>query len=423
MHVHRGIFIRTALLALALAVSLPSQADAIPAFARKYRVTCALCHAPFPRLNAFGEEFAGNGFQMVRGEAPRDTMFVGDPLLRLQNNIPLAIRVDAYMSALTETDDLAAGADIKTPWGIKLLTGGQVTESVSYYMYFYMSERGEVAGLEDAYLQFNDVAGSGIDVMAGQFQVSDPMMKRELRLSFEDYQPYRVRVGDVRADMTYERGIMASFSPWTNGDVVLQVVNGHGLEEANADKSYDDDAGKNVGVRVSQDLGVVRLGGFFYGGKEAADDLESTLEIWGGDATLPLGGRVTLNAQYLNRRDENPFFLDRCVPLDFRCDASAPDPSTETEVDSYLGELFISPRGAMGDWHFTVLYNRIEADRQVFRLRLGEQNRGVGYLDKYETLALGAHYFKARNLRFMGEVAWDFEAERARFTTGVVTAF
>src|SRR3546814_13507529 len=58
-------------------------------------------------------------------------------------------------------------------------------------------ERGEVAGLEDAYLQFNDVLGSGVDVIAGQFQVSDPLFKRELRLEYEDYMPYRVRVGAV----------------------------------------------------------------------------------------------------------------------------------------------------------------------------------------------------------------------------------
>ena len=422
MHLRSGMILRTAMLALTLTMFAPGEADAIPAFARKYRVTCALCHAPFPRLNAFGEVFAGNGFQMVRGETPQDTMFVGDPLLRLQRDIPLAVRVDAYMSALTETDELAAGADIKTPWGVKILSGGQVTESVSYYFYFYMSERGEIAGLEDAYLQFNDVIGSGIDVMAGQFQISDPMMKRELRLSFEDYQPYRVRVGDVRADMTYERGLMASYSPWENGDLVVQLVNGHGLEHADSEKSYDNDAGKNVGVRFSQDFGAIRLGGFYYGGTEAAESLESSLQILGADATLPLGNKVTFNGQYLNRRDDNPFFLNACVANDFRCAVGASN-EFETEVDSYLGELFISPNGAMGTWHFTVLYNLIEANRQVFRLRLGEQNRGVGYLDAYETLAFGAHYFKARNLRFMGEVGWDFNAERARFTTGVITAF
>lgn len=37
--------------------------SAIPAFARKYGASCSLCHAPFPRLTAFGERFAANGFE------------------------------------------------------------------------------------------------------------------------------------------------------------------------------------------------------------------------------------------------------------------------------------------------------------------------------------------------------------------------
>jgi hypothetical protein len=409
-------------LALVLLTLAPQPADAIPAFARKYKISCSACHAPFPRLNAFGEMFAGNGFQIARGELPTDTLTTGDPLLRLQRDIPLAVRVDAYMSALSETDDLAMGADLKTPWGIKLLTGGQITETVSYYMYFYMSERGEVAGLEDAYLQFNNIFGSGVDAMVGQFQASDPMMKRELRLEFEDYQPYRVRVGDVRADLTYDRGVMLVTSPWHDADLVVQVMNGHGLEEANADKSYDDDAGKNIGVRFSQELGLLRVGGYYYTGKEEANGTESRLQIFGGDATVPLGGKMELNVQYLHRVDDNPFFLDLCTADDFRCLAGTADPF-ETEVDSYLGELIYSPGGPMGPWHFTALYNFIESDEPVFRLRLGEQNRGVGYLDAYETAAMGAHYFKATNLRFMGEVGWDFVLERARFTAGVTTAF
>ena len=61
------------LAALLLLTFLPGDAHAIPAFARKYKVTCALCHAPFPRLNAFGNMFAANGFQMARGEPALDT--------------------------------------------------------------------------------------------------------------------------------------------------------------------------------------------------------------------------------------------------------------------------------------------------------------------------------------------------------------
>jgi hypothetical protein len=34
-------------------------ADAMPAFAREYGVSCNVCHAAYPRLNEFGERFAG----------------------------------------------------------------------------------------------------------------------------------------------------------------------------------------------------------------------------------------------------------------------------------------------------------------------------------------------------------------------------
>ena len=79
--------------------TLTSTAGAIPAFARKYRVSCAQCHSPVPRLNAFGEAFAGNGFEFAINEPARDTISTGDPLLRLQNEIPLAVRLDAYVRA------------------------------------------------------------------------------------------------------------------------------------------------------------------------------------------------------------------------------------------------------------------------------------------------------------------------------------
>ena len=409
--------VRNALLAaLVLLPLVPAQANAIPAFARKYKVTCALCHAPFPRLNAFGEMFAGNGFQMARGEVPTDTLNTGDPFLRLQRDIPLAIRVEAYMSSLSGDD--AVAADFKTPWGIKLLSGGQVTDDVSYYMYFFLTERGEVAGLEDAYLQFNDVLGSGVDLIAGQFQVSDPLFKRELRLEYEDYMPYRVRVGDVRADLTYERGFMAMTSPWKDADLFVQVVNGRGLSAATEAKDYDDGNGKNVSVRLSQGMGSLRLGGFYYGGTDKADGRESTLLVLGPDATVPLGDKVEVNLQYTYRRDDNPFFLEGCTQSDARCRFGESDP-LRTEVHAYMAEMMYSPQGAMGQWHFTGLYNRVDADRPVFSLRVGE----AGLLRKYESLGVTAQYVKARNLRFMAEISQDIHLERTRLTTGVVTAF
>ena len=48
------------LLAASLIGIVPRDVEAIPAFARKYRVSCSLCHSTIPRLTAFGEEFASH---------------------------------------------------------------------------------------------------------------------------------------------------------------------------------------------------------------------------------------------------------------------------------------------------------------------------------------------------------------------------
>ena len=47
------------LAAMVLFIVPAKKADAIPAFARKYQISCQVCHTPaMPRLKAFGDEFA-----------------------------------------------------------------------------------------------------------------------------------------------------------------------------------------------------------------------------------------------------------------------------------------------------------------------------------------------------------------------------
>src|SRR5438309_6544174 len=38
---------------------------AIPAFARKYGLACSACHTAWPELNAFGQRFRDNGYQLM----------------------------------------------------------------------------------------------------------------------------------------------------------------------------------------------------------------------------------------------------------------------------------------------------------------------------------------------------------------------
>lgn len=412
---------------LSLLLALPTLAAAaapaealIPAFARKYRMTCATCHAPVPRLNAFGEQFAANGFEMMIGEPGRDTIGTGDAMLRLQRELPLAMRVDAYIAALSRRNRGQVIVDQQLPWTVKLLSGGQVAPKVSYYAYFLLNERGEVAGLEDAYVQFTDVKGSGVSLLAGQFQVSDPLFKRELRLSYEDYQPYRVRVGDTRADLTYDRGLMAIWSPREGTDVAFQLVNGRGLDPATSQRQYDGDGFKNVALRFSQDAGPLRIGAFGYLGNERADGTTSSIRVLGPDATLQLGARTELNLQYLRRWDDDPF-LGACT-VATPCGPGV-TPGAATTVDAAFAELMFSPGGPGGRWFVTGLFNWIEADAPVVSLRVGEQAELPGFLERYRTATLGVHYMMWRNLRLVGEGRWDADQDQGRLVTGFSTAF
>jgi hypothetical protein len=391
---------------LALLVGTVQTVWAIPPFARKYRVSCSMCHAPAPRLTAFGEHFAGNGFEMMPGEPPRDTVQTGDPLLRLPNDVPLGVRIDAYTQILTPASQDRAAVDLQLPYSIKVLSGGPIANKISYYMYFFLSERGEVKGLEDAYLQFTDIGGSGISVIVGQFQISDPLFKRELRLEYEDYQAYRVRVGNALADLTYDRGIMASFSPWEGGDVVLEVLNGTGLLGAGANRQYDRDDWKNFVARYSHEFGPVRLGVFGLYGMEEQRGVENQVRILGPDLTLTMGPNVELNLQYLRRTDDRPFF-------------DTPGGARNTTVDAAFGELIWAPRGPAGRLFVTGLYNWISSDEPVFTVRQGES----GFLERYHSVAAGVSYLLARNIRASGEAQWDFEREQARLVAGVTAAF
>ncbi len=413
---------RIAGLAAVAMLAMPELATAknIPAFARKYGVSCSLCHAPVPRLTAFGEKFAANGFEMLPGEPPRDTINTGDPLLRLQNTLPLAIRMDMYAAAYSHTRPGQSAADLQTPWVIKLLSGGQVADKISYYAYFLLTERGEVAGLEDAYVQFTDVANTGVSVIVGQFQVSDPIFKRELRLSYEDYQQFRVRVGEASPDLTYDRGVMAMMSPWEGGDVSVQLINGHGLNTADVNRQFDRNTPKNVVLRLSQKWGPVRVGGLGYHGDERSSGYTNTIAVYGPDATVELGSIGTLNAQFLRRLDSDPFYgsCSSAVP----CPGDVTTPYSTT-VDAAFAEATFWPNGPTSRLYFTSSYNWVYSSRPVISLRLGEQASAPGYMSKYNAVSGGAHYWFRRNVRLMGELGYDFQREQGRLIAGTVLAF
>ncbi len=215
--------IALSILAAVLLLTALQEAAAIPAFARKYDMSCTTCHAVFPKIKPYGNEFAGNGFQLPDKEPPRYYRETGDDLLLLMRELPFALRLEGYARWQPQT---AGRSDFQWPYLLKLISGGQIARDVSYYFYFFFGERGEVAGLEDAFVMFNNIFKSELDVYLGQFQVSDPLFKRELRLTLEDYQIYRVKPGNSSVNLTYDRGC----------DVDVWFSDGHGYHRGSAQR-------------------------------------------------------------------------------------------------------------------------------------------------------------------------------------------
>ena len=378
------------LVAFTLAVAA-EHSVALPAFARKYRMSCNVCHSPAPKLKPYGEEFAANGYKLKDKEPPRFTIDTGDDRLLLMRELPVALRLDGFARYLPQE---SPESDVQWPFILKILSGGQITKDVSYFLYFLFNERGSVAGVEDAFIYLNNVANTGINVTVGQYQVADPVIKRELRPTFEDYQIYTIHPGDSKASLSYDRGITLDYTLPTETGLILSVLNGNGIDEADAFEHFDSDPYKNLFVRVVQPFGEhVQFGASGYLGKERNAGVINDPRMVGGDATLFLG-TLELTAQYLYRRDNNPFFL------------SAGGATIETRGG--FAQLMYAPKEDKSDWYLFFLYNNVDSN--------------LGSL-KYQTVTGNFTYLVARNFRLLGEYTYDVQYKAHRFTVGFFTAF
>lgn len=213
------------------ALLIPAKTEAMPVFARKYDISCNACHSAFPKLNEFGEQFAGNNMRLPNWK--NKTVDTGDDMLALPESVPLAMRMQAFAQAreaevvdINSGESISADGDIQSPYLIKLLSSAPLSEHISYYFYGIFAEKGDNGSviLEDAWFSHDAIFNTDISMMMGQFQVSDLMFPREVRLTFQDYMIYRM------AGITYDRGILFGL-PAGPLDLSLGLINGNGIKE------------------------------------------------------------------------------------------------------------------------------------------------------------------------------------------------
>ena len=387
----------------AILMFLAEQLQAIPAFGRKYRLSCTTCHSPAaPALKPYGDEFAGNGFRMEDEQSPRYYTETGDPKLSLVRELPIAVRLEGFVNYNMAGNEKT---DFASPYLLKFMSGGEISDQLSYYFYFYFSERGKVAGVEDAFLMYNNLFNIDFDVYLGQFQVSDPLFKRELRLSLEDYALYTSQIGTSGIDMKYDKGMMLTLGLDSGTGITVEIINGNGIVEAR-NRVFDKDKYKNVLAKLSQGIGdILTAGAFIYTGKEALEnnivsDITNEVFIWGPDISFTPTDKWTLNVQYLHRNDSEVFY-----------NMSTAQSMSDISTDGAMAELIFSPNGDQSDWYLLGLYNWVESDFN---------------LADYQSATFHAGYLLRRNVRLAAEYTLNFTRSDNpinKFSVGFISAF
>lgn len=392
----------TAIITGWIALLLASQAMAMPEFARKYEISCNACHSAYPRLNDFGEHFAGNNMKLENWR--KNTRSMGDDRLALPESPPLALRVQGYAQARKgesinpETGErVQADSDFQSPYLIKLLSSAPLSEHITYYFYGIMAEKGENGELllEDAWFRHDDLFGTGVGLQLGQFQISDLMFPRETRLTFQDYMVYRM------AGITYDRGILLDrgAGPF---DIGLGLMNGNGITDnlpvnspgyQRPDHLFDNNNGKTAFGRIGLDAGPVALGLFGLSGQQKnatgpAGTLPGDRDVDKRSAGVDFSGSIAGNTHWFVQYLYNEWD-------DFLSDGQDIDWS-----GGFVGVDYIPD----DRWAFSALYNYVDSED------LDNSDTVYEGIDMNSMTFTTTYYFM-RNLKGVAEVNVDLLEE------------
>ena len=178
---------------------------------------------------------------------------------------------------------------------------------------------------------------------------------------FEDYAVYRARLGDEPANLTYDRGLIATADVLGFG-LTGELLNGNGIGPADETRHFDDNSFKNVAGYLTRDLtDFLRLGAFGYYGSSDSEGASNDVSMFGGDASVTVGP-VAVNGQYIHREDTNPLFL-----------AGSPE---RVKMDGGFVEALFVPAGKR--WDLFALYNLVSATQPVLDVRMGGPSASSG---------------------------------------------
>src|ERR1700738_5021656 len=183
-------------------------AQALPAFARKYGLRCSACHESWPMLNYFGQKFKDNGYQLMND---RDAPIWQNPgywplvfrITPIWHRVSTGkVQVDTYTGGVLDGGQAikrisSSGFDLS---GLDFHTGGTLEKNISFYLLPSSNPAGQFH-FETVMGRLDNLFGSPwLNLKLGKFELDNLVSeKRILTLTSISgvYQTYHfIPVGD-----------------------------------------------------------------------------------------------------------------------------------------------------------------------------------------------------------------------------------
>lgn len=326
------------IVASALLQVMTDKAYAIPAFARKYKTSCATCHNGFPKLNAFGEAFRRNGYQFPAGTDPQyikeepvslgsegnkrafpDAIWPGS----IPGSSPLSLFFNGEMDYNPKVGPRFTFGGLGS--SIEAVAAGTLGEDVSFWGHAILNSDGTLE-LNRMFLIFSNLIGDtyALNARVGVFEpglfsfsthrswmegywLTTRPFSDDMGWSFEEYQRGIEVNGIARGRFGYSAGIVEGFgSPHSDKDYyghITYKIGGMPLDGVV-------EGGPSLGGTEPYVDNSLTLGTFIYQGNASigpADAPQSnTFTEFGGDYNL-FYGRCNLFGGLGIRHDEQPF--------------------------------------------------------------------------------------------------------------------
>ncbi|HEU4699482.1 MAG TPA: hypothetical protein VFS40_09900 [Gemmatimonadales bacterium] len=370
--------------------------SAIPAFARKYGLACSACHTAWPELNAFGQRFKDNGYQLGNDrdspiwQAPAYWPIAvrTTPQWRLERTThqPIDLVPGDTAGGVAEGTVTQSGFDIS---GADLLLLGTLYRNITFGFVPTIDADGTV-GIEAAFVRLDNLLKSSwANLKLGKFELDNLLSeKRIVTLSGNGglYQSYHfVPIGDATTfglgDNQIGAELMGHSANSYSRYSLAVLTNTSGEPGLTASGAYDGMLTLSQAVDAGR-LGIERLGVFGYVGQRP-----TTFTTAGGE---PVPGTGTNHKRFYRIGAVGDFFLGNLEFLPFYVHASDDKYlATGTPVGAPLPTGAQSPiwNGALLETHFYVgtqllLIQRSEIVRMA-RQALPDTPKSLGNVDAF----------------------------------------